>query len=115
MSECKPDPENMTTHNYMLDNYMDCPAEPMLKLLAGKWKPQILYLASKETLRFNSLVRLLPGSNKQSVSLALRELEEAAILEKKVIREKPLHIEYSLTERGKAILPVFRMVSSLTK
>jgi DNA-binding HxlR family transcriptional regulator len=104
--------KEVTTLHHDLPNYMECPAEPILKLISGKWKPQILYLASKGTLRFNSLLRQLPGSNKQSVSAALRELEDAQVLSKKVVQEKPLHIEYTITEKGQSMLSIFRLASS---
>lgn len=94
---------------------IDCPAEDMLKILAGKWKPQILRLAAREPVRFNSLLRQLRGANKQSLSVALKDLEDAGILTKKVMAMKPLHIEYTLSERGKAAIPVFRTLNSLPK
>ena len=85
-----------------------CPAEGLLKLLSGKWKPQIFRLAVEAPLRFNSLLRLLPGSNKQSVSVALKELEEAGLLIKTVVQLKPLHIEYHLSEKGMSLVSVFK-------
>jgi DNA-binding HxlR family transcriptional regulator len=111
--------QNMST-NHHSDPYHECPhdvlvcpAEDMLKILAGKWKPQIFRLAAIEPVRFNSLLRRLPGANKQSLSVALKDLEDAGILTKKVIAMKPLHIEYTLTERGKAAIPVFKTLNSL--
>lgn len=92
-----------------------CPAQALLKLLAGKWKPEIFRLASVSPVRFNSLLRQIKGSNKQTLSVALRELEEAGLLNKVVIQEKPLHIEYNLTERGIALLPIFKQLESLGK
>lgn len=85
-----------------------CPAEGLLKVLSGKWKPQIFRLALEAPLRFNSLLRQLPGSNKQSVAVALKELEEAGLLIKTVVKEKPLHIEYHLSEKGQGMTQVFR-------
>lgn len=96
----------MTTHTEQT-GAENCPAEGLLKLLSGKWKPQIFRLAVDAPLRFNSLLRQLPGSNKQSVAVALKELEEAGILAKTVVREKPLHIEYALSERGRGLIGVF--------
>lgn len=84
----------------------ECPAEAMLKSLSGKWKPQILRLANDGSLRFNSIMKVLQGANKQSVSVALKELEEEGILAKTVVSQKPLHIEYSLTEKGRGIIPL---------
>ncbi len=90
-----------------------CPAQALLKLLSGKWKPQLFKLATLSPLRFNTLLRQLEGSNKQSLSVALKELEEAGILQKSVLKLKPLHIEYYLTEKGKALLPVFLSLENL--
>jgi DNA-binding HxlR family transcriptional regulator len=92
-----------------------CPGEDLLKLISGKWKPQLIGLASRQPVRFNKLLRQLPGSNKQSLSVALKELEEANILAKSIISEKPLHIEYSLTERGKSMISIFRLASTISR
>ncbi|MFY8019877.1 MAG: winged helix-turn-helix transcriptional regulator [Bacteroidia bacterium] len=90
-----------------------CPAQTLLKHLSGKWKPQIFKLAVDGPLRFNALLRLLEGSNKQSVSLALKELEEQGLLDKSIIKQKPLHIEYNLSEKGKSMIPVFQQLENL--
>jgi DNA-binding HxlR family transcriptional regulator len=97
------------------ETHFQCPGESILKLLSGKWKPQILYLATRHTLRFNSLIKELPGSSKQAVASALRELEEAHLLSKTIVRQKPLHIEYVLTEKGKSMLSVYKLASSLAE
>ncbi len=89
-----------------------CPAETLLKLLSGKWKPQIFKLAVEGPLRFNSLLRQLEGSNKQSIAVALKELEEQGLLDKVIIKLKPLHIEYSLSEKGKSMIPVFQQLEN---
>nr|WP_281309993.1 helix-turn-helix domain-containing protein [Flavobacterium flavigenum] len=91
-----------------------CPAQGLLKLLSGKWKPEIFRLAVESPLRFSSLLREIEGANKQSLSTALRELEEIGLLEKVVIKQKPLHIEYYLTERGKSLVPVFKQLEFLS-
>lgn len=87
-----------------------CPAEGMLKLLSGKFKPQVFRLATEGPVRFNSLVRDIEGANKQSIAVALRELEENGLLEKKTIQLKPLHIEYTLTEKGESLISVFKQL-----
>ncbi|KAA9349244.1 winged helix-turn-helix transcriptional regulator [Larkinella humicola] len=90
-----------------------CPAEELLKLLSGKLKPQIFQLALNGPLRFNTLLREIAGANKQSLAVALKELVDEGYLEKEVIRQKPLHIEYMLSERGKALIPVFQQLEKL--
>jgi DNA-binding HxlR family transcriptional regulator len=92
----------------------ECPAEGLLKMLAGKWKPQIFRLALEGTIRFSTLLRQIEGSNKQSISVALKELEEQGLLEKKIITLKPLHIEYNLSEKGKQLIPIFQQIENLS-
>lgn len=99
----------MTTSN----DTNDCPAEGLLKALSGKWKPRIFRLALEGPLRFNALLRQLDGSSKQSVSVALREMEEQGLLDKTVVSEKPLHIEYCLSEKARQLIPVFRQLEGL--
>ena len=91
-----------------------CPAQGLLKLLSGKWKPEIFRLAVESPLRFSGLLREIQRANKQSLSIALRELEEIGLLEKVVIKQKPLHIEYYLTERGKSLIPIFKQLEFLS-
>ena len=102
----------MTTKKNVQDN-QTCPAQALLKQLSGKWKPEIFRLAMDSPLRFSSLLRQLEGSNKQTLSVALRELEEIGLLQKVVIKQKPLHIEYYLTENGKSLIPVFKQLEVL--
>jgi DNA-binding HxlR family transcriptional regulator len=90
-----------------------CPAQGLLKLLSGKWKPEIFRLAVEGPLRFSSLLKQVQGSNKQTLAVALKELEETGLLNKTVIKQKPLHIEYTLTEKGKALIPVFVQLEGL--
>jgi DNA-binding HxlR family transcriptional regulator len=110
-----PGHKNLTTRHDGESVLQECVAENVLRLLTGKWKPQVIQLASQGTVRFNSLLRKIPGSNKQSLSVAIRELEEANVLDKKIVSQKPLHIEYSLTERGRAMIDVFRVAASVAK
>ena len=51
-----------------------CPAQSLLKQLSGKWKPEIFRLAVDNALRFSGLLRQIDGANKQSLSVALKEL-----------------------------------------
>ena len=102
----------MTTKKEIVDTET-CPAKALLKLLSGKWKPEIFRLAVEAPLRFSSLLRQIEGSNKQTLSVALRELEEVRLLEKIVINQKPLHIEYNLTEKGKSLIVIFKKLESL--
>ena len=51
----------MTTKKEIIENET-CPAQGLLKLLSGKWKPEIFRLAVEAPLRFSSLLRQIEGS-----------------------------------------------------
>ncbi len=102
----------MTTQMAM-EEKETCPAQALLKMLSGKWKPEIFRLAMDHPLRFSSLLRNIPGANKQSLAVALKELEEIGLLEKTTIKIKPLHIEYRLTDRGRSFIPVLQQLEHL--
>ncbi|HTM67102.1 MAG TPA: helix-turn-helix domain-containing protein [Flavipsychrobacter sp.] len=97
-----------------MESENSCPAEGLLKMLSGKWKPQIFRIALDGPIRFSSLLRQIEGSNKQSIAVALRELEEQGLLDKNVVQLKPLHIEYSLSEKGRSLIPVLRQLENLS-
>lgn len=90
-----------------------CPAEALLKSLSGKWKPQVFRLAADGPLRFNSLLRQLAGASKQSIAVALKEMEAEGLLDRTVIQPKPLHVTYTLSEKGRSLLPVFEQLERL--
>lgn len=100
--------------NAVMEEKETCPAQRLLKILSGKWKSEVFRLAVDAPLRFNNLLRQIPGSNKQSLSVALKELEEEGLLEKITIKLKPLHIEYYLTEKGKTLIPIFQQLEGLS-
>ena len=89
-------------------NDADCPAEAALRSISGKWKPRILRLAMDGPVRFNQLLRDLPGASKQAVTLALREMETDGVLLREVVRSKPLHVEYHLTDQVRSMVPLLK-------
>lgn len=91
-----------------------CPAEILLKQLTGKWKPQIFRLASTAPVRFNALCRSLQGASRQSLAVALKEMENDELLVRSIIREKPLHVEYRLSDKAHSLLPLFFQLEILS-
>jgi DNA-binding HxlR family transcriptional regulator len=96
-----------------MENENSCPAEGLLKTLSGKWKPQIFRFALDGPVRFSSLLRDIEGSNKQSIAVALKELEEQGLLVREIIKLKPLHVEYTLSDKGRSMIPVFLQLERL--
>jgi len=104
----------MTNNSSIAKDYT-CPGEPLLRVIAGKWKPQIFKVAADGPFRFSHLMKEFPGANKQSLSVALRDMEEAGILLKTTITEKPLHIEYQLSPKGVDVMGVYKYISTIQK
>lgn len=86
----------------------NCPVTPLLVMLQGRWKAQVMYeLCMYGTVRFGRLRKDLPGITSTMLTRALRELEEDGLISREQFNEIPPHVEYSLTEMGRDLLPVF--------
>lgn len=107
--------ENMTYEEYLekvklgiLTDAGNCPVTPLLLMLQGKWKFQIIYeLCIKDPIRFGELKKCIPDITNTMLTSSLRELEKDGLVARKQFNEIPPHVEYSLTEMGKDLLPVF--------
>lgn len=90
-----------------------CPVKYALKVLNGKWKLQILWELSQQTIiRFNELQRRLEGISSFMLSKSLEELEQNKLIIRKQYNEVPPRVEYSLTELGKGIHPALEMLGN---
>ncbi|MEM9131228.1 MAG: helix-turn-helix domain-containing protein [Actinomycetota bacterium] len=84
----------------------DCPVTYCLSVIGGKWKPIILYLVVNGVNRFGVLQRNIDGISKQMLTRQLRELEADDVLDRHVYPEVPPRVEYTLTAKGRSLLPV---------
>lgn len=86
----------------------DCPVTALILILQGKWKTQALYaLSLNPSIRFGQLKRQLPGITNTMLTSTLRDLEDDGLVHREQFNEIPPHVEYSLSEKGKALFPVF--------
>ena len=105
--------KDMTAEEYlqriMTEQVSDnCPMRKTLELLSGKWRTHIIYeLCKNESMRFSELKKAYPRITNPMLTHTLRDLEELGIVHREQFNEIPPHVEYSLTEKGKALLPVF--------
>jgi len=77
--------------------------------MGGKYKPLLLYyLEANKVLRFGQLRQLVSSASKKMLTQQLRELEEDGLVRRKVFKQVPPKVEYSLTDRGKSLQPVLR-------
>ncbi len=107
--------KNMTYEEYkqevkqcILTDAGNCPVVSLLTMLQGKWKFIIIYeLCIKSPIRFGELLKNIPGITNTMLTSSLRELEKNGLVSRIQFNEIPPHVEYSLTEKGEALLPVF--------
>ena len=78
-----------------------------LSLIAGKYKPIILYcLMEYEPVRFNEMQRYLGRVADKTLSQNLKELEKDGLVNRRMYPEVPPRVEYRLTERGHSLVAV---------
>ena len=86
----------------------NCPVTPVVQMLQGKWKLQIIYeLCIQSPMRFGELKKMLKPITNTMLTNALKELEADGLVHREQYNEIPPRVEYSLTEKGKDLLPVF--------
>ncbi|MEM8954845.1 MAG: helix-turn-helix domain-containing protein [Verrucomicrobiota bacterium] len=84
-----------------------CPVERVLGVFSGKWKPSIIYyLENKGPLRFGELRKHIPEVTQRMLTQQLRELERDGLILRTDYREKPLRVDYRLTELGATLQPI---------
>ena len=89
-----------------------CPVDVTLSLVGGKWKILILsHLHQFERRGFSDLRRNLPKVSEKMLNQQLKELMNENLIDKKILSEKPLRVEYFLTEFGYTLAPLFKFLS----
>jgi DNA-binding HxlR family transcriptional regulator len=89
-----------------------CPIEYTLSIVGGKWKWAILSLISQNgIIRYGKLKDRIPKIAHKTLSQQLKELEESNIIHREQYNQVPPRVEYSLTERGKTLVPILDLMS----
>ncbi len=83
-----------------------------LSMISGKYKMVILYwlAAFKPVMRFNELKRSIDTISFKTLSTTLKELENDELVIRKEYPQIPPKVEYSLSEKGKSLIPVLDMM-----
>ena len=81
------------------------------ELIGRRWTGAIIFLLLKQTCRFATLRDAIPDITDRMLSERLQELEEEGLVERTVIPETPVRVEYSLTKKGKALADPIRAIT----
>jgi DNA-binding HxlR family transcriptional regulator len=89
-----------------------CPVCMTAEIVCGKWTLLLIRDLAEGHSRFCELERSLSGISPRTLSLRLRALEEQGIVERQTFPEVPPRVEYALTEKGRALLPIIEDMRS---
>ncbi|NOY50894.1 MAG: helix-turn-helix transcriptional regulator [Chlorobi bacterium] len=92
-----------------------CPVDLTLSVIGGRWQGLVIYSLREKAKRFNEIKRELVTINDKMLSQTLKKLVEQEILNRKSYNEIPPKVEYSLTEKGKKLLPIFTQMEKWGK
>jgi len=90
------------------DELPACPVATMVELIGNKWKLLIIRNLLASTSRFGELKNGLPGISQKVLTDNLRSLESDGLVVRTVYPEVPPRVEYSLSELGNTLRPLFK-------
>jgi DNA-binding HxlR family transcriptional regulator len=85
---------------------VNCPVTATLGVIGGKWKMLIIHLINNDIRRFGKMSMLLKDISRQMLTTQLRDLERDGLISRVIYPEIPPRVEYFLTEKGEALIPV---------
>lgn len=86
------------------------PVDYVLQLIGGTWKTPILWRLKNKPLRYNELEKDIPHISQKMLTKALKEMEQSGIISKEVFAAVPPKVIYSLTEKGKQLIPLIENI-----
>lgn len=93
------------------DRETECPIEYTLNTIGGKWKLLILYYLTNNAIRrYGELKKSINEITHKMLSTQLKSLEIDGLILRKEYTQIPPKVEYSLTEKGKTLMPVLEMM-----
>jgi DNA-binding HxlR family transcriptional regulator len=84
----------------------ECAVAAAAEVIASKWTPLIVHDLSEGPRRFMHLEHACPGISPRTLSERLHMLEQEGIVIRRSYPESPPRVEYELTDKGRALLPI---------
>ena len=88
----------------------NCPFTRAIGTIGNKWKPIIINVIGTHSIRFGQLDAIIPHISRKVLTEQLKELEEDGLLERLAYKEIPPRVEYKLSEKGLAFLPILENI-----
>ncbi|HEX2572223.1 MAG TPA: helix-turn-helix domain-containing protein [Polyangia bacterium] len=94
---------NLQNERWLLDK---CPFNLTLSALGNRWRAAVLWKILRGERRFGDLMRAIPRITEKMLAQELERLQSLGLVEKQVCSERPLRVEYAVTERGGSLEPL---------
>ena len=99
---------------WMEHNMKECPINHTFKLVGKKFTMLIIRnMMHRGHKRFNQFLEI-EDINAKILSARLKEMEEDGLIERNIYPDKPIRIEYTITEKGKALAPILDQMSAFS-
>src|SRR4051795_12887947 len=82
------------------------------ELIGRRWSGAIIFVLLRRRCRFASLREAIPDITDRMLSERLQELEDEGIVERTVVPETPVRVEYSLSKKGRELSPAFEAIGA---
>lgn len=102
----KAKPIDLTSH---LERYglKHCPIDNSINILGKKYALHIIRnMVLLKQSRFNQFLKSIEGINTKTLSIRLKEMERFGLISRRILSRRPIEVEYSLTDKGKALEPL---------
>lgn len=90
----------------------NCPFTRAIGTIGNKWKPIIINVIGSRSIRFGQLDAIVPHISRKVLTEQLKELEEDGLLVRIAYKELPPRVEYKLSEKGLAFLPILESIKA---
>jgi len=80
-----------------------CGLDATLRVIAGKWKPLIIYFLIQGPNRYGALKRAVRGVSDKMLIQQLKELEADGIVTRRDYKQVPPRVDYTLTPLGHSL------------
>lgn len=92
-----------------------CPIDNTSKIMGKKFTVHIIRdMHLRGQTRFNEFLESVKGINSNTLATRLREMDENGLIRRKIFHETPIRIEYSLTEKGKDLIPILEQMAAFS-
>ena len=86
---------------WRLADEADCQhASRVMEVVGQRWSPSVLLALARDAERFTELMTAVPGLSARMLTVRLKQLEAARLVERTVVPTMPVAIRYRLTPRG---------------